>query len=163
MLPMLLVLAVVTLGPTRSSRLPEYPHVRATDPYITTLIEDAARRSATFARLFNALQDSDVILFVQASYDLRAPLSGRLVFLTSTPLARYLRADVRADLPRHDMVAIIAHEMQHALEVAGASLVRDNGAMAKLYHHIGSSHQDRVFETEEAQVVARKVRRELLA
>jgi hypothetical protein len=161
--PILLVLAVVTLGPAATPKLPEYPHVRAANARIHALIEDATRRSVTFARLYYALQDTDVILFIEPTHELRSPLSGRLVFVTSTPLARYLRADVRADLPRADMVSIIAHEMQHALEIAGASLVRDEGTMAALYHHIGSSHTNHAFDTEEAQVVARRVRRELLA
>ncbi len=163
MLPMLLVSAVVTLGPARSPRLPEYPHVRATDPRIRMLIEDAARRSVTFARLCRALQSSDVILFVEPSRDLRSTLAGRLVFVTATSVARYLRADIRADLPRIDMIPIIAHEMQHALEIAGALLVRDVATMTGLYHRIGSPESERTFETEQARAIARRVRRELLA
>lgn len=163
MLPILLLVTIVTLGTTASSRLPEYPHVRATDARIQRLIEEAARRSATFAELYDRLQQTDIILFVEPSRDLKNSLCGRLVFLKATPLARYLRADVRAELPRTDLIAIIAHEMQHALEIADAAGVRDEAGMALLYRTIGVGERGHKFETETAQDVARKVRREMLA
>ncbi len=164
MLPiLLLVTAVVTLGPAHSPRSPEYPHVRATDPRIAKLIEEAARRSVTFARLYSRLQETDIILFVEPARDLKPSLSGRLVFISATPVVRYLRADIRADLPRTDMISTIAHEMQHALEIAEATFVRDESGMAALYRQIGRHDDVRMFETELAQVIARRVRRELLA
>jgi hypothetical protein len=164
MLPvLLLVTSVVTLAPAPSPRTPEYPHVRATEPRLERLIEEAARRSPTFAQLYARLQDTDVILFIQPSRDLKKDLAGRLVFVSATPLVRYLRAEIRADLPRTDMIAIIAHEMQHALEIADATLVRDEGWMALLYRSIGTAERHHDFETDLAQAVARQVRREMLA
>jgi signal transduction histidine kinase len=164
MLPvLLLVTTAVILGNAASPRTPEYPHVRATNPRIQRLIEDAVKRSATFAQLYSRLQETDVILFVELSHDLEQPLSGRLVFVSATPLVRYLRAEVRADLPRAEMISIIAHEMQHALEIAEDSLVRDEAGMAVLYRHIGHGTREDVFETDSARVIAQKVRRELLA
>ena len=164
MLPiLLLVTTVVTLESTPSPRLPDYPHVRATDARIQRLIEDAARRSATFAQLYAHLQNTDIILFVEPTRALRPELRGRLVFLSATPLVRYLRAEIRADLARTDMISTIAHEMQHALEIGTAGLVRNQAAMMALYRHIGLESDSHVFETEKAQAVARQVRRELLA
>lgn len=164
MLPiLLLVTTVVTFGTASSPRLPEYPHVRAMDRRIRSLIEEAVRRSVTFARLYSRLQETDVILFVEPSCELRKALSGRLVFVSATPLVRYLRADIRADLPRTEMISTIAHEMQHALEIAYAAGVRDESALAGLYRHIGLREHKQTFDTELAQEVARRVRRELLA
>jgi hypothetical protein len=164
MLPvLLLVTAVVTFGPLRSPRIPEYPHVRTTDARIARLIENAVHRSPTFARLYARLQETDVILFIVPSSDLKRSLSGRLSFVTATPVVRYLRAEVRANLASTDMISTIAHEMQHALEVAEATLVRDEVGMAAFYGQIGLHENDRVFDTEMAQVVARRVRQELLA
>lgn len=164
MLPvLLLVTAVVTLGPIRTQRIPEYPHVRATEARIQRLIEDAVRRSPTFAQLYARLQETDVILFVETSHDLKSSLTGRLSFVTATPVVRYLRAEVRADLPRTDMISTIAHEMQHALEIAEAGLVRDDSDMAAFYGAIGIREHEHAFETEVAQAVARRVRKELLA
>lgn len=164
MLPILLfVTAVVTLEPASSPRLPEYPHVRTTDARLQRLIGEATRHSRTFAELYSRLQETDVVLFIEPTQDLRRDLSGRLVFLSATPLVRYLRAEVRADLPRTDMITTIAHEMQHALEIAEATLVRDPGTMAFLYRQIGVTEEKQMFETDRAQMVARKVRKELLA
>ncbi len=162
MLPMLLF-AALTLGAMRFPLLVDYPHVRATDSRIRALIDDARHRSATFALLYQALQQGDVILFIEVSHDLRSALAGRLVLITATPAGRYLRAEVQPKLSRPDLVATIAHEMQHALEIANATLVRDERTVAAFYHHIGLTSDTRVFDTEEAQKVARRVRRELLA
>jgi hypothetical protein len=162
MLPvLLLVTTVATFGTVASPRMPDYPHVRASDPRI--LIEEAARRSLTFAHLYARLQETDIILFVEPTRELKSSLSGRLVFVSATPIVRYLRADIRADLGRTDMISTIAHEMQHALEVADATHVRDEEALAVLYRRIGLGEHGRVFETEIAQVVAERVRKELLA
>jgi hypothetical protein len=163
MLPILLLVTVVTLGTAAGPREPEYPHVRSTEPRIARLIDEAARRSQTFARLYTRLQETDVILFVEPARDLKTSLSGRLIFLEATPVARYLRADVRADLPRTDLIATIAHEMQHALEIGDAALVRDESGMALFYRAIGHHDHDDVFDTEVARNIARQVRRELLA
>jgi hypothetical protein len=164
MLPvLLLVTTVATLGSSPSPRTPEFPHVRATAPRVQKLIVEAARRSATFAELYARLQDTDIIVFVELSDNPGRNLRGRLVFLSATPLARYLRAEIRSDLARTDMISTIAHEMQHALEIAQAPLVRNAAALAVLYREIGLREETGCFETTSAQDVARRVRRELLA
>lgn len=165
MLPVLasLVLAVVTLTPARSPLLPEYPHVRASNPRVARLIEDAVGRSATFAGLYRRLHETDVILFVELCADLKPTLAGRLKFVSATPLVRYLQADIRIDLPRHDLVATIAHEMQHALEIAEAWEVRDRHGVDRLYRRIGQSPGGHSFDTDVARRVAVRVRAEMLA
>ena len=166
MLPVLawLVLGVVTLAPARSPLLPEYAHVRATNPRVARLIDDAVVRSVTFARLYRRLHESDVILFVELSQELKPKLAGRLVFVSATPLVRYLRADIRADLDRWDLIATIAHEMQHAIEIAEAYEVRDRHGVDLLYRRIGASPGwSHSFDTDEARNVAMQVRAEMLA
>ncbi|HSL21314.1 MAG TPA: hypothetical protein VK886_07260 [Vicinamibacterales bacterium] len=165
MLPVfaLLVSAAVTTAPATPRGAPEYPHVRAVEPRVAEIIQDGIRRSATFARLYRSLQQTDVILFVQTSRDLPRALVGGLSLITSTPLARYLRADIRADLPRWDMIATIAHEMQHALEIAGAYEVRDAPGVNALYRRIGRAQGAHVLETDVAYRVGLQVRAEMLA
>lgn len=164
MLPVfaLLVSAAVTLTSPPPVDVPEYPHVRAVEPRVAAIIADGIRRSATFARLYRSLQRTDVILFVQTSRDLHRSLAGRLSLLSSTPLARYVRADIRADLARSDMIATIAHEMQHALEIAAAREVRDAQGVDALYRRIGRMGEH-TLETDLAYRVGVQVRAEMLA
>ena len=51
------------------------------------------------------------------------------------PLAgeyRYLRVRIRNDLSRREAIALIGHELQHALEIADAIEVRDTTSLIKL-------------------------------
>lgn len=160
--------AVVAGRPASSPRQPEYPHVRATDPRVAQVIADAVRRSPTFARLHSQLQDTDVILFIVTSRTLRSSLHGQLMLVTTTPLARYLRAEIRADLPRPDLIAAITHEMQHALEIGLEEVVRDNDGVEALYRRIGSAPsgqghgapRDGGCDTDVAYTIANRVRAE---
>jgi hypothetical protein len=154
------VSVVVTSGPVSSPRQPEYPHVRATDPRIARLIQETVRRSPTFARLHEALQRTDVILFVEPSSTIRKSLRGQLLFVEATPFARYLRAEIRADLPRGDLIATIAHEMQHALEIGQSEAVRNGEDVEKLYRRIGSSPRDHDYDSDLAYAVGVRVRAE---
>jgi hypothetical protein len=164
MLPMLafVVSTVLTIGsgPSSSPRLPEYPHVRATDRRVAKLIAETVRRSPTFASLHAALQRTDVILFVELAPSLHPSLRGRLYFVQATPLARYLRADIRPNLPRAEMIEAIAHELQHALEIAQTDTVHDAATLDVLYRRIGSSKSPRHHDTESAYGVAARVRAE---
>jgi hypothetical protein len=153
--------AVVTAAPASSPRQPEYPHVRATDPRVAQLIADAVRRSPTFARLHQQLQQTDVILFVETSRSLKPSLHGQLMLVSATPLARYLRAEVRADLPRADLITAIAHEMQHALEIGLSEEVCDASAVGALYRRIGRSPAAGSYDTDVAYAIASRVRAEV--
>ena len=85
--------------------------------------------------------------------------------LTMMPLAgdfRYLRVQIRADLSRREAIALIGHELQHALEIADAAEVRDSTGLIRLYERIGhASSGDHAYDTEAAQDTGRIVRREL--
>lgn len=165
MLPLLAFVvsaAVVTLGTGPSPRAPEYPHVRSSDPRIAHLIDTAARRSPTFARVHAALQRTDVILFVERSAGVPRALHGRLRLVTATPLARYLLAEIRPDLSRGDLLAAIAHEMQHALEIGQETGVRDARSLDALYRRIGSSPRSGQYDTHLANDIGARVRLEAL-
>ncbi len=139
---------------------PDYPHVRTTNARVARLIDEAVSRSPTFARLYRALQQTDVILFVETSRALGPSLQGRLMLVRWTPVARYLRAEVRADLARPDLIAAVAHELQHALEIAVSQDVRDDAAVAALYRRIGTASREHACDTDAAYAIAVRVRAE---
>jgi hypothetical protein len=79
---------------------------------------------------------------------------------------RYVRATLNADQSADQMIATLAHELQHALEVAEDEGVTDQRSLLALYKRIGRpSYSGLVaaWETDAAQDTGFKVRRELLS
>jgi hypothetical protein len=137
--------------------------VRAADARVQSLLLDGFRRSPTFASLLVALNKSDVIVYVEKMMTLPKNTMGRLTIVPIPGPQRYLRIQIRAELVSNEAIALIAHEMQHALEVAACLEVRDAGGMIKLYERIGhSSGGEHVYDTIAAQDTGRQVRRELV-
>ena len=87
---------------------------------------------------------------------------GRLAMMPMTGNFRYLRIQIRSDLSRREAIALIGHELQHALEIADATEVRDTTSLIGLYQRIGHpSNGDHAYDTDAAQDTGRIVMREL--
>jgi hypothetical protein len=137
-------------------------HVRGATPLVTELIKGAVRRSPTFAALVEALNQTDVIVYIESTRQLPSGIDGRLTFSGVNGSLRYVRAQVTVDLTGPAMLAVAGHELQHALEVAQHSEVRDADTLAGLYRRIGSAGSERgLFDTAAARQVGRRVRLEL--
>lgn len=138
-------------------------HVRSTQPRTEQLLDIGASRSPTFASLRATLEATDVIVYVQTVAHMKPTLDGRLIFLSSTGKYRYLRIDVRASLPPNDLLSAIAHELQHAVEIAGSVDVRDARSMGSFYERIGVDRGARTsFDTDAARETGARVKSELL-
>lgn len=137
-------------------------NVRSLDRRVSDALAVGVRRSATFARLLAALDGSDVIAYIELSHDLPTTTQGRLVLATKSLTHRYVRIQVRAMQAPDEVIAIIGHELQHALEIAGAPGVRDSTTMRQHYERVGAGRSHSLgFETREAQDAGRRVRLEL--
>jgi predicted Zn-dependent protease len=85
------------------------------------------------------------------------------MFLGSSGRHRYLRIDVRNSLTTTDLLSAIAHELQHAVEIAGSVEVRDAKSMGSFYERIGVSRGARTsFDTHAARETGARVKSELL-
>jgi hypothetical protein len=136
--------------------------VRAAHPRFDSLIAEGVRRSETFARLVAALNDTDVIVYIAQGRGLPAGVEGRIQLVPIVHFQRYLRIEVRTDLPQDQVIAIIAHELRHALEIGTAPEVRDDAAVKRLYQRIGiSADGGHAFDTIAAQRTGRQVQWEL--
>lgn len=161
-----LVALLVWMAPVEARpRHRPYPspttHVRGTTLQVTQLIADAYTRSPTLAALITALDETDVIVHVEEMRHLPPGTDGGLLFTSVAGPVRYLRAQVLAGLSRNDRVSVIAHELQHALEVAEHAQVRDQQSFVALYHRIGDRpHRDR-YDTPAARLAGRQVRKEM--
>jgi hypothetical protein len=136
-------------------------HVRTTNPAIGRLLARGYRRSPTFASLFTRLQHSDVFVYIEEVPRLPGALEGRLMMLPRAHDHRYVRIQIAMRGAPEDSIALLGHELQHALEVAEAPSVGDPEALASLYRRIGFGGGGHQYETVAAREMGRTVRREL--
>jgi hypothetical protein len=139
-------------------------HVRATDPLVHAWIVNGAAESRALRDLLADLIASDVIVHVELVDRIPGGALGQLAFVTATPTVRYLRVQVVRVAGRADMIALIAHELQHAAEIAGERGVRDVKSMAKFYLGLHENGSDsRRYDSLLARTTESIVRREVLS
>jgi hypothetical protein len=158
--------APLPLTPAEADELLTSPlrHVRALHPELAAALAKGVRRSATVGFLVASLQQSDVIVQIVAAAAMPLSTSARLMLVPKPKAVRFLRIEMRVEGGEDDLIALLAHELRHAVEIADAYEVRDERALIALYRRIG--HRDggeRQFDTEAAHETARQVRRELYA
>ena len=142
---------------------PLRPHVRGLTPKMKELIAQGKRRSPTFRSLVETLDQSDIVVYIESTKAIPSGLDGRLMFLTSAGGVRYLHAQVTTGLNVDELIAVAAHELQHAVEVAMHPEVRDRVTLGLLYEQIGvrSAVGRERYDTAAAQLAGKRVRAEL--
>ena len=159
----------ITLSATEQLRAMALPavadpvgaRVRGASPQMSKVIQEGVRRSPTFAGLVAALNRSDVIVYVQAQNGLPAGINGHLSVTPGSKRQRYLRIQVLSSLDTMAMIAVVGHELQHAVEVAAHTEVRDEKSLASLYAQIGIEGERGRYDTTAAQATGIRVRKEL--
>ena len=137
--------------------------VRGATPAVNAMLASGVRRSSTFARLVREIGDTDLIVYVEVTNTLPLGLDGRMTFLVRTGGVRYLRVQVPTNLGKDDLIAVVGHELQHALEVAAHPNVQSSQDLATLYRLIGlQSPGVERYDTAEARSIGRRVRAELM-
>ena len=128
------------------------PRVRALDLVATIALERGREESPRFRALVAELEDSDVIVHVVASPTLPAGVIGTMRFVARPGETRYVRIDLAALAGPDLRVATLAHELQHACEIA-RSTAGSHGDVRDLYRVIGRAVPGvrDAFETDSAQ------------
>jgi hypothetical protein len=135
-------------------------HVRSTDPQVQAWIRIGAAESQTFRSLLNVLGESDLIVHVQ-SVD-RLMTAGQTYFVTATATARYIRVEITLRGNVNEMIALIGHELQHAVEIAQEPRIRDRQALSLFYKGMpGNSMSTSEYDSVAARVIEDRVRREM--
>jgi hypothetical protein len=164
-LPVSLSVALLVSSPYSTDALLTSPtrHVRATDGHVQRLLAIGLARSQTFRTLMLAVEASDVIVYIQPVGVLSNDLAGQILLLPGPGPQRYLRIQVTIGGTVTDRIALIGHELRHALEIADAGNVHDEESLAALYQRIGHrGPRANLFDTEAARVTGLRVRHELL-
>jgi hypothetical protein len=157
--------ASVTLGASTPEDGAVY-HIRTTDLRLRTLITDGVRGSPTFRALVDRLVASDVVVYLRSEEALPSRADGRLAFIAAAGGYRYVVVRLRPMRSRAHQIALLGHELRHAVEIADAPLVVDTASLAREYERIGYAsrlaEQDRItFDTDAAIAAGYQVLAEL--
>lgn len=134
--------------------------VVTTTPWVNGLITEGMANSPTFSGIATQLLESNVIATVEPALQIKTGLSGYMAFITRTPLRRYVRIYFNPKLQRYQAIAIIGHELSHALEVAMHPEVVNQSTLRAMYTQVGHGEGDR-WDSEGAILAGRTILHEL--
>lgn len=139
--------------------------LRSVDPAIRATIDEGCRRSPTFATLVDYLERSSLVVYVEQVRTLRDGMQGALLHGGAGP--QYLRVLLKRGMSLNRRVVVLAHELQHAVEVVEAGIAADAVEMDALFRQIGDERspggQRQRYETAAAVRVADTVAVDLRA
>lgn len=140
--------------------------VRTADVRISMLFKSGLDRSNLLREIVDKIDAGNTIVYVALDPTMKKKgLAGRLTFSGAAGDYRYMRALINPDMPANQIIASIAHELHHVLEVMANPDVRSEDDLRELYKRIGRESRASSasgWETEAAQQVGYDVRRELL-
>lgn len=159
---------LILVSPAAASESPaaHSTSVRADTTGMKQLIGEGAAGSATFRSLIDVINQSNLIVYVRCRVFTRLELQGQLTFLSATGGFRYAVVEI-ACLSQTGLgqMGTLAHELQHAVEVASAPWVTDTKTLDRFYAEHGQLVRGdawaRAYETTAAVERARQVQREL--
>jgi hypothetical protein len=154
----LLLASTVSASPAEPGS-PFY-HVRSADRRVVELMRKGYARSATFRRLVDAIERTNVMVYVQPSSWLPVPMRACLRFAGVAGRFRYLRVLFTSNKGVEEATALIGHELQHVLEVGGATEILDTAAFEDFYRRKGHESVNG-FDTEVANTIGRSIEDEL--
>ena len=140
-------------------------HIRMTDQRLFRLVHDGIRISGTFRRLVERIRHSDVIVYLESAGGVGSA-DGRLALMSSVGGYRYVHVRVATLVSADQQIALIGHELQHAVEIAEAPEIVDDSSLARAYARIGFANprvsSNTSFDSDAAVEAGYRVLRELL-
>jgi len=155
---------MMMLAAALGAQAPCVTHVRSDEPRIVRLIDVGRSQSETFRRLLDRLDESDVIVYIhpkQKHEALGGYLSHKVVVAGG---CRYLHVALTMLGADRWLVALLAHELQHVVEVADHPEARDRQSVAAMFELISiksACAESDCAETKAAQDVQNAVNDEL--
>lgn len=165
-----MVAAAVPSAAQTSDEIPETachangnPAVRVRSPLALAAIEYGLRHSATFESLWEGLQETDIIVYVDSDLKPLGDIWGHTSFISKTPQCRYVRVAITAHLNLSQAAALLGHELQHVIEIAAHPEVIDEASMSAMYERYGRhSRYENSYDSQEAVEVGTRVAAELM-
>jgi hypothetical protein len=141
-------------------------NVRASDNELVALLSDGVKKSATLRALTERLSKSDVIVYVRPDVLARNANQGHLSFLSSSGGYRYLVVHLPVGQSKQQQIAMLGHELQHAVVIADAPSVTDSDTLRKEFERIGkvvmaANGRDFSFDSQAATDARQRILREM--
>jgi hypothetical protein len=154
-----LAVALVATAPGAADpRNPGHSRVRAVSPTLVRALETGYAYSATFRKLVDSLDRSDVVVHVE--WGATGQLSGALRLAGTAGRHRYVRVVLNPLVRSRDLIVALGHELYHAAEIAAAPEVVDADTLAALFARIGRRTPGG-YETAEARRASARIAAEL--
>lgn len=161
LIPVLLLIAAVDVAAQESA-----PHIRILNPDLNKVFVQATSRSQTLRALADKIEATPVVVYLDCDPYLPNALSGRIGLVASVQEVRYVRIDVRCSLPNIQLIPVLAHELQHAIEIGEAANITDDNSLELYYEtvgfEVGRNGAHRAFESMAARDVQQRVHMELI-
>jgi hypothetical protein len=140
-------------------------NVRALDASSRAFLALGTQQSVTFRSLVELLDASDLLVYVETQLTAVGAPEASTLFVSHTGVNRVLKVRLTVGWS-WVAVALLGHELQHAVEVARAPGVVDEESYLNLFESIGTPSRchgiaTACFETVAAEETAAHVRREL--
>jgi hypothetical protein len=140
----------------------EGSRLRPVTGFEAAVIRDGVCASPTLRALADRLDASDLTVHVSVNRLLDRRLAGGLRFLAATPTDRVLLIEIAFGLDRYARIAMLGHELQHAVEVAETAQIRDEEGLRRFYASHGVAGAiERAYETAAARLAEVAIRKEL--
>jgi hypothetical protein len=142
----------------------DFIHVRSDDASIRALLRSGYERSPTFRAVVDDVESRPGIVYIEQAVKLSRAMDGALLHTIAgsreMPLLRVL---LKTNLAPDYAIAVLAHELQHVVEVLRAGPPKDAAAIAALFASLDHQTADSTFETEDARATTSLVLSELRA
>lgn len=135
--PVVLLLTLVTVHTQPADRDTRDPHIRSSETALLEAVVSGSRASPTLRRLVDRLEASNVVVYLMFDRSASPNMAGHLSFVTTAGGRRYLRVSIDRRNTGCQLVGILGHELQHAVEIAESPTVTDQARVALLYQRIG--------------------------
>ena len=145
------MIAMMVLSSVLMAQDPNASHVRTTEPLARSLIEQGLARSETFRRLVTTLDQSDVVVYIDPKITRQALGAYLSHSVVSAGGRRYLHIAVELRGGDIRLVSLLAHELQHAVEVSQDPDARDSEAVARLFARLASTRGCGISNCEETE------------
>jgi hypothetical protein len=160
-------LIVLVLAPSAGAAGPmgDVTRVRPLNDQAAALVTEAKQKSATVRDLLKALENGDVVAYVQVVPAKEGAPTSTLQFVGASHTVRFILVQVAECKTPCRKIELLGHELQHAADVAQSPWVTDDGRLQAMLALTGwvDKGSARGYETPAAMRAERLVRRDVQA
>lgn len=151
--------------PTVVDEAPRLVRVKPADAEMRRLVLSGHARSETFRALMNEIHRTNVVVVIQFGQCARGRVRSCVSHVEGDSRQRHIRIKLNTSATTNGLIATIAHELHHALEIAREPDVTNSDQALALYRRIALGRcgegLDERCETEAALQVETQVNQEL--